>query len=245
MTTAAKRRAITHEIAAYAAASHYAALPENIRIETKRAFLNWVGCALGGSGEALASSAIGAVLMTGGAEQATIIGRRRRTDVASAAFVNCASSSALAYDDTHLATVTHPTGPVAAALLAYAETTPVTGEEFLNALALGIEIECRQSNHEGQLIDWIHEAGREVAAGRMLGVVMNPGAYTHTSVALHDAIKGASVPLVELHISNVHAREEFRHHSYISPAARGIIVGFGVKGYPLAIEALVRVSGAK
>ena len=110
---------------------------------------------------------------------------------------------------------------------------------------LGVEIECRQSNHEGQLIDWIHEAGREVAANRMLGVVMTPGAYTHTSIALHDAIKGASVPVIELHISNVHAREEFRHHSYISPAARGIIVGLGVKGYPLAIEALVRVSDAE
>lgn len=109
---------------------------------------------------------------------------------------------------------------------------------------LGVEIECRQSNHEGLLIDWIQESGREVAAGRMLGVVMNPGAFTHTSVALHDAIKGASVPLIELHISNVHARESFRHHSYISPAARGIIVGLGVKGYPLAIEALVRVSDA-
>jgi len=108
--------------------------------------------------------------------------------------------------------------------------------------ALGVEVDCRQSNHEGQLIDWIHEAGREIAAGRMLGVVMNPGAYTHTSIALHDAIKGASVTLIELHISNVHARESFRHHSYISPAARGIIVGLGVKGYPLAIEALVRVT---
>jgi 3-dehydroquinate dehydratase-2 len=103
----------------------------------------------------------------------------------------------------------------------------------------GVEIECRQSNHEGVLIDWIHEAGREVAAGNMLVVVMNPGAYTHTSIALHDAIKGASVPLIELHISNVHAREEFRHRSYISPAARGIIVGLGVKGYALAIAALV------
>ena len=103
----------------------------------------------------------------------------------------------------------------------------------------GVEIECRQSNHEGVLIVWIHEAGREVAAGNMLGVVMNPGAYTHTSIALHDAIKGASVPLIELHISNVHAREEFRHRSYISPAARGIIVGLGVKGYALAIAALV------
>ncbi|GAC1359117.1 MAG: type II 3-dehydroquinate dehydratase [Variovorax sp.] len=104
---------------------------------------------------------------------------------------------------------------------------------------LGVEIECRQSNPEGVLIDWIQEAGREVAAGNMLGVVMNPGAYTHTSIALHDAIKGASVPLIELHISNVHAREEFRHRSYISPAARGIIVGLGVKGYALAIAALV------
>jgi 3-dehydroquinate dehydratase II len=110
---------------------------------------------------------------------------------------------------------------------------------------LGVEVECRQSNHEGVLIDWIHEAGREIAAGTMLGVVMNPGAFTHTSVALHDAIKGASVPLIELHISNVHARESFRHHSYISPAARGIIVGLGVKGYAIAIDALVQVSEAK
>jgi 3-dehydroquinate dehydratase II len=106
---------------------------------------------------------------------------------------------------------------------------------------LGVAVECRQSNHEGQLIDWLHEAGREIAAGAMIGVVMNPGAYTHTSIALHDAIKGASVTLIELHISNVHAREEFRHHSFISPAARGIIVGLGVRGYPLAIEALVRL----
>ncbi len=109
---------------------------------------------------------------------------------------------------------------------------------------LGVEVECRQSNHEGQLIDWIHEAGRETAAGTMLGVVLNAGAYTHTSIALHDAIKGASVTLIELHISNVHAREGFRHHSYISPVARAIIVGLGVKGYALAIEALVRVSEA-
>lgn len=110
---------------------------------------------------------------------------------------------------------------------------------------LGVAVECRQSNHEGVLIDWIHEAGREIAAGNMLGVVMNPGAFTHTSIALHDAIKGASVTLIELHISNVHARESFRHHSYISPAARGIIVGLGIKGYALAIDALVQVSEVK
>jgi 3-dehydroquinate dehydratase-2 len=105
---------------------------------------------------------------------------------------------------------------------------------------LGVAISCLQSNHEGVLIDAIHEAGRGVAAGEVLGVVFNAGAYTHTSVALHDAIKGAEVPVIEVHISNVHAREAFRHHSYISPAAAGIVVGFGVDGYVLAIEGLVR-----
>jgi 3-dehydroquinate dehydratase-2 len=107
---------------------------------------------------------------------------------------------------------------------------------------LGIGIDCRQSNHEGQLIDWIQEAGRETAAGNLLGVILNAGAYTHTSVALHDAIKGSQVTVIELHISNVHARESFRHHSYISPAARGIIVGFGVQGYAIAIDALMRLA---
>ena len=107
---------------------------------------------------------------------------------------------------------------------------------------LGVAIDCRQSNHEGQLIDWIQEAGRETIAGNLLGVILNAGAYTHTSVALHDAIKGSQASVIELHISNVHAREPFRHHSYISPAARGIIVGFGVQGYAIAIDALVRVA---
>jgi 3-dehydroquinate dehydratase-2 len=107
---------------------------------------------------------------------------------------------------------------------------------------LGVTVECRQSNHEGYLIDWIHEAGREVAAGTTIGIVLNAGAFTHTSVALHDAIKGAQVPVIEVHISNVHAREAFRHHSYISPAARGIIVGLGIKGYTLAMDALVQVA---
>ena len=105
---------------------------------------------------------------------------------------------------------------------------------------LGVEVECRQSNHEGVLIDTLHEAGRAVKAGTLLGVVFNPGAYTHTSVALFDAIKGAELPVIEVHISNVHAREAFRHHSYVSPAAAGIVVGFGVDGYRLAIEGLVR-----
>jgi 3-dehydroquinate dehydratase-2 len=105
---------------------------------------------------------------------------------------------------------------------------------------LGVEVDCLQSNHEGVLIDALHAAGRGVKTGEVLGVVFNPGAYTHTSVALHDAIKGAEVPVVEIHISNVHARESFRHHSYVSPAAAGIVVGFGIGGYALAIEGLVR-----
>ncbi len=108
---------------------------------------------------------------------------------------------------------------------------------------LGLEVECVQSNHEGVLVDTLQAAGRGVKAGQVLGVVFNPGAYTHTSVALHDAIKGAEVPVVEIHISNVHAREAFRHHSYVSPAASGIVVGFGIDGYRLAIEGLVKKLG--
>lgn len=111
------------------------------------------------------------------------------------------------------------------------------------AMKIGFEIDFRQSNHEGVLIDALQEAGRGVKAGEVLGVVFNPGAYTHTSVALHDAIKGAEVPVIETHISNVHARESFRHHSYISPAAAGIVVGFGVDGYAIAIEGLARKFG--
>ena len=94
-------------------------------------------------------------------------------------------------------------------------------------------VEFRQTNHEGELVDWIQEAGRRGA-----GVVMNPGAYTHTSIALHDAIKGTGVPVIEVHISNVHARESFRHRSFVSPVAAGVIVGLGPLGYTLALEAL-------
>jgi 3-dehydroquinate dehydratase II len=107
---------------------------------------------------------------------------------------------------------------------------------------LGLELDFRQSNHEGVLVDWIQECGLEVAAGRYIGAVFNPGALTHTSLALHDAIKGAKLPVVEIHISNVHQREEIRHHSFISPAAAGIVVGFGVTGYILAIRGLHAVT---
>jgi 3-dehydroquinate dehydratase II len=106
---------------------------------------------------------------------------------------------------------------------------------------LGFEVECFQSNWEGALIDKIHEYGRLWKEGEALGCVFNPGAFTHTSVALHDAIKGvAGLPVIECHISNVHAREEWRHKSWISPAAAGIVIGFGVQGYLIALDALVR-----
>ncbi len=101
------------------------------------------------------------------------------------------------------------------------------------AAALGLELEFRQSNHEGELVTWIQQA-RDNADG----IIINAGAYTHTSVAILDALKVAELPVIEVHISNIHAREEFRHHSYISAAATGVIVGLGPQGYLFALEAL-------
>ena len=111
------------------------------------------------------------------------------------------------------------------------------------AAAHGLGLDFRQSNHEGVLIDWLHEAGA-APAGAVAGIVLNAGAFTHTSVALHDAIKAIALPVVEVHLSNVHAREPFRHHSYLSPACAGIVVGFGVAGYSLAIDGLARKAPA-
>jgi len=110
--------------------------------------------------------------------------------------------------------------------------------------ANGFKLDFRQSNHEGTLVDWLHEAGKLHAAGKLAGVILNAGAYTHTSVALLDAIKGTGVTLIELHISNVHAREAFRHHSFISPAATAVMAGFGVNGYALAIAGLAGMQAA-
>ncbi|MGC4376519.1 type II 3-dehydroquinate dehydratase [Fictibacillus sp. Mic-4] len=96
------------------------------------------------------------------------------------------------------------------------------------------EVECRQSNHEGNLIDWIHGS-----MGEYIGIVLNAGAFTHYSYAIRDAIASVNTPVVEVHISNVHKREPFRHESVIAPVVIGQIVGFGLKGYELAIDALL------
>ena len=99
--------------------------------------------------------------------------------------------------------------------------------------AQGLAVTCRQSNHEGDLVTWIQEA-----RGTQAGIVLNAGAYTHTSVAIADALAAAEVPFIELHLSNIFAREEFRHHSFLSPLAKGVICGFGAKGYSLALDAM-------
>ena len=103
----------------------------------------------------------------------------------------------------------------------------------LQAAYPDVQIDYFQSNHEGALIDKLQEVGFSYD-----GIILNAGAYTHTSVALHDCIRGIKTPVIEVHISNVHQRENFRHHSFLSPACKGVICGFGLDSYRLAVEAL-------
>lgn len=105
---------------------------------------------------------------------------------------------------------------------------------------VGLTVDFRQTNHEGVLVDWIHEARTSA-----VGIVINPGAYTHTSIALHDAIKAVGLPVIEVHISNIFARESFRHHSYVSPVATGVVCGLGPDGYVSGVEALARILARK
>lgn len=99
----------------------------------------------------------------------------------------------------------------------------------------GHALECIQSNHEGALVDAIHQAWHQNVAG----ILINPGAYTHTSVAIRDALAGTRIPFIEIHLSNTHAREDFRQHSYLSPLASGVIMGLGVTGYRLGLQAMI------
>lgn len=125
----------------------------------------------------------------------------------------------------------------------YGSTTLEDVEANCAALAetLGLEVRAQQSNHEGQLVDWIHAARDDSA-----GIIINPGAYSHTSVALHDALEAFDGPVLEVHISNIHRREAFRHHSYVSLVADGVVAGFGTQGYELALQrmaSLLRSAG--
>lgn len=97
----------------------------------------------------------------------------------------------------------------------------------------GLSVDFRQSNHEGELVEWIHEAGRDFD-----GVIINAAAYSHTSVAILDALLALSIPVIEVHLSNIYKRDEFRHHSFVSAAAKGVICGLGSQGYALALRAL-------
>lgn len=124
----------------------------------------------------------------------------------------------------------------------------IYGSETLNdvearcaarAKAHGLSMDFRQTNIEGELVDWIQQA-----RGLASGIVINAGAYTHTSIAIHDALRACDVPVVEVHLSNIYKREAFRHHSYVSPAANGMICGFGSHGYELAIEAISNILNA-
>jgi 3-dehydroquinate dehydratase-2 len=109
------------------------------------------------------------------------------------------------------------------------------------AKRFGLDTEFRQSNHEGVIIDWIHEARDKKA----VGIIINPAGYTNTSIAILDALLLIKAPVIEVHITNIHKRESFRHVSYISKVARGVIAGCGVEGYPLAITAVAGMIGAK
>ena len=104
---------------------------------------------------------------------------------------------------------------------------------------LNLVVDFRQSNHEGELVDWIHEARQKAA-----GIILNAGAYSHTSIAIFDALLACDMPIIELHLSNLFRREEFRHKSYVSRAAKGVICGFGAAGYRLALEAMAELVGA-
>jgi 3-dehydroquinate dehydratase-2 len=124
----------------------------------------------------------------------------------------------------------------------YGHATLADVEKLCHATAerFGLTVEFRQSNHEGEIVDWLQEAARNAA----FGVVLNAAAYTHTSVAIHDAIAAMSVPVIEVHISNVFARESFRHRSFVAPVARASLCGFGIDGYALAITGLAAMVGA-
>lgn len=120
----------------------------------------------------------------------------------------------------------------------YGATTLADIEQLCKSTAQsqGLNASFHQSNHEGELVEWIQQAAKN-----SVGVIINAGGYTHTSVAIHDALRALTIPIIEVHLSNIYAREEFRHKSLISPLAKGVICGLGAQGYALAIDALAGI----
>ena len=120
----------------------------------------------------------------------------------------------------------------------YGSTTLADIEVTLSEIAApeGVKVRVRQTNYEGELVSHIHDARTDAA-----GCIINPAAYTHTSVAVHDALRMLDIPIIELHLSNPHTREAFRHHSYVSPVATGVMAGFGAMGYEMALRAMLRM----
>jgi 2-methylcitrate dehydratase PrpD len=169
---------VTHIVARYAATAPVDQVPDAVRKEASRTLLNWVGCAVGGSRQDAPSRAVAAVKPFSGPEQASLFGRKERLDAPYAALVNGISSHVLDYDDTHLKTIIHPAGPVASALTAFAEYRPISGPEFMNALVIGCEIECRMGNSvypEHYAMGWHITGttgvfGSAAAIGRVLGL---------------------------------------------------------------------------
>lgn len=169
---------VTRTLARYVIESRYADIPETVRHEAARSFLNWVGCAVGGSRHETVERALTALAEFSGPAQATVLGRGERLDIMQAALMNGITAHTFDFDDTHLKTVIHPSGPVASAILALAERQPVSGEDFLHAFILGVEVECRIGNAvypEHYNVGWHITGtagvfGAAAAAGRLLGL---------------------------------------------------------------------------
>jgi 2-methylcitrate dehydratase PrpD len=169
---------VTRRLAAYVVASNYDDIPPPVRKEARRTLLNWMGCAVGGSRHETLDAAIAALAPFSGPPQATVVGRRERMDVLHAALMNGISSHVFDFDDTHLKTVIHPAGPVASAILALSEHRPVSGREFVNALVVGVEVECRIGNavypahydRGWHITGTAGVFGAAAASGRLLGL---------------------------------------------------------------------------
>lgn len=184
---------VTRILARYIVGARYEQLPENVRKEGVRTLLNWVGVAVGGSQHETVNNAVSALRPFSGPEQATILGCRDRLDVMNAAFVNGVSSHIFDYDDTHLKTIIHPAGPVASAILALSEYHPVSGKDFLNALILGVETECRIGN--AVYPDHYDRGWHITGTAGVFGAAAGAGRLLGLSEALAQGVPQVAIPV--------------------------------------------------